>query len=70
MGQAPWWRGTLGEWFVVAQVAHAWATLGYAILLLVFVDLKSRREERWLMAKFPGYTAYRRRVRRLIPYVY
>lgn len=49
---------------------HGWLTLGYALLLFVFFDLKSSREERWLREKFPGYDAYRRRVRKLIPFIY
>jgi protein-S-isoprenylcysteine O-methyltransferase Ste14 len=45
-------------------------TIGYAALLLLFLDVKSRREERWLAAKFPAYADYRKRVRKLIPFVY
>ena len=45
-------------------------TLGYAILLAAFLDVKASREERWLCAKFPDYESYRRRVRKLIPFVY
>jgi protein-S-isoprenylcysteine O-methyltransferase Ste14 len=45
-------------------------TLVYATLLFVFFDIKSRREQRWLNRKFPGYPAYSRRVRRFIPFVY
>jgi protein-S-isoprenylcysteine O-methyltransferase Ste14 len=45
-------------------------TLGYALILLIFFDVKSRREERWLAAKFPGYGAYQGRVKKLIPFVY
>lgn len=45
-------------------------TLVYALALFVFVDFKSRREERWLRAKFPGYGRYAARVRRLIPFLY
>ena len=45
-------------------------TLGYAALLFVFFDIKSRREERWLMKKFPDYAAYRTRVHKLIPFIY
>jgi protein-S-isoprenylcysteine O-methyltransferase Ste14 len=41
-----------------------------AFALLVFFDLKSRREEAWLADSYPGYDAYRRRTRRLIPFVY
>ncbi|HMM27850.1 MAG TPA: isoprenylcysteine carboxylmethyltransferase family protein [Aggregatilineaceae bacterium] len=45
-------------------------TLLIALVLLVFFDAKSRREERWLARAFPGYRAYQRRVRKLIPFVY
>lgn len=45
-------------------------TLGYALLLFVFFDVKSRREELWLVEKFPEYTAYQQRVKKLIPWVY
>lgn len=39
-------------------------------LLGAFFDLKSRREEAWLLAAYPGYTAYRARVRKLVPFIY
>ena len=45
-------------------------TLGYAAALFVFADFKSRREERWLTEKYPAYEDYRRRVRKLVPFVY
>jgi protein-S-isoprenylcysteine O-methyltransferase Ste14 len=51
-------------------LATSLLTLGYATLLFIFFDLKSRREERWLNLKFPGYRAYSKQVRRLIPYIY
>jgi protein-S-isoprenylcysteine O-methyltransferase Ste14 len=41
-----------------------------AALMLVFFDLKARREERWLRARYAGYDAYARRVARLIPWLY
>lgn len=40
------------------------------VLLFAFFDAKSRREEAWLTDRFPAYPAYRRSVRRLIPFVY
>lgn len=46
------------------------AALVVAGLLLGFFDLKSRREEAWLLAAYPGYAAYRRRVRKLVPFLY
>jgi protein-S-isoprenylcysteine O-methyltransferase Ste14 len=49
---------------------NSWLTIGYALVLFAFFDLKSRREERWLLEKFPAYAAYRQRVRKLIPLVY
>ena len=45
------------------------ALLGAAILL-VFFDLKRRREEAWLATRYHGYAAYRARTRRLIPWIY
>lgn len=49
---------------------NSWLTVGYAVLFFAFFDIKSRREERLLAAKFPDYTDYRARVRKLIPFVY
>ncbi|MDP4198094.1 MAG: isoprenylcysteine carboxylmethyltransferase family protein [Bacteroidota bacterium] len=46
------------------------ATLAAALVLFAFFDIKARREERWLEQKFTGYTAYKQRVRKLIPFVY
>ena len=37
----------------------------YAMLLFIFFDIKSRREERWLARKFPDYAGYQQRVRKL-----
>jgi protein-S-isoprenylcysteine O-methyltransferase Ste14 len=49
---------------------RSWPATGYALILFVVHDLKARREERWLLEKFPGYEGYRKRVRRLIPFIY
>ncbi len=40
------------------------------LILFVFFDLKSRKEEAWLREKFPEYAAYSKRVRKLIPWLY
>jgi protein-S-isoprenylcysteine O-methyltransferase Ste14 len=45
-------------------------TLLCALLLVVFFDLKSRREEAWLGEAFPTYADYRRRTHRLVPWIY
>lgn len=44
--------------------------VGLALLLFVFFDLKSRQEERWLTETYTDYGHYRRRVRKLLPFVY
>ncbi len=49
---------------------HNWPTMVAAGLMLLFFDVKSRREERWLSRKFPDYPAYQRRVKKLIPFLY
>ncbi len=41
-----------------------------AVILLLFFDLKRRREEAWLAARFPGYPSYRTRTRRLVPWIW
>ena len=43
--------------------------MALALVLGGFFDLKSRREEVWLVERFPGYPAYRERTRRLIPWI-
>lgn len=45
--------------------------LVFTIVLTVFLDLKSRREELWLVDKLRGYEAYRRATtHRLVPFIY
>lgn len=46
-----------------------WAGLLASMLLAAFFDQKASREERWLSAQFSEYPAYRRRVRKLIPWL-
>jgi protein-S-isoprenylcysteine O-methyltransferase Ste14 len=53
-----------------ALVVRGWLTLVYATVLFVFLDIKSAREERWLNDKFPDYSDYQRRVRKLIPFIH
>ena len=49
---------------------HSLPGVGLDVLLFGFFDRKATREERWLVERFPGYPAYRRRVRKLIPWIY
>ena len=53
-----------------ALFIHGRLTIVYALLLFVFLDLKARREERWLMERYPEYAEYRTRVRKLVPFLY
>ncbi len=55
----------LGWGLVTASIA----TIASALVLFMFFDLKSRREEAWLRERFAGYAAYRLRTHRLIPWV-
>jgi protein-S-isoprenylcysteine O-methyltransferase Ste14 len=66
----PIYCGGIALAFGWALCVHGPLTALYAVLLLVFLDVKSRREERWLSAKFPGYADYQKKVRKLIPFVY
>lgn len=49
---------------------HAWLTLVFACGLFVLFDMKIRREERWLCARYPEYAAYQKRVKKLVPWVW
>ena len=41
-----------------------------AIILLLFFDIKARKEESWLSSKFSDYDQYRSQVKKLIPWIY
>lgn len=66
----PMYSGAIIAAFGWAFLVHGWLTIGYAMILFVFFDIKSRREERWLNERFSGYIAYRKRVHKLIPFIY
>lgn len=53
-----------------ALLQQGWLTFLWAGLLALVFDRKAALEERWLLATFPGYAAYRRKVRKLIPFLY
>ena len=61
----------------VTLAALGWALLtanttrlALAGVVLLFFDAKARREEAWLVEKYPAYAAYRREVRKLLPGLY
>ncbi|MBE7380982.1 MAG: isoprenylcysteine carboxylmethyltransferase family protein [Leptolyngbya sp. SIO1E4] len=41
-----------------------------AVLLLLVLDMKARKEEAWLIERYPDYEAYRQRVKKFIPWIY
>ena len=49
---------------------QSWAGAIGTAALMVFFDLKARHEEKWLEAAYPGYAEYKRRTRKLVPFVY
>ncbi|MCI0349472.1 MAG: isoprenylcysteine carboxylmethyltransferase family protein, partial [Acidobacteriales bacterium] len=49
---------------------QSFAALIASIGLFLFFDIKARREERWLGAKFSNYAAYKQHIKKLIPFVY
>jgi len=54
-------------WGLIQQSALVWL---YVIVIAIFFDIKSRKEEQWLVERFPAYTDYQGRVRKLIPWIY
>jgi protein-S-isoprenylcysteine O-methyltransferase Ste14 len=49
---------------------RSWLLIAYALVLFWVQDMKARREEKWLLDRFPAYVAYRKKVKRLIPFIY
>ena len=66
----PMYAGGIALAYGWALVVRGWLTLVYATVLLIFLELKSAREERWLTDKFPDYPDYQRCVRKLIPFIH
>lgn len=59
--------GTAVGWGLVSASPLALILAGAVV---VFFDLKARREEAWLVQRYPDYRGYMARSRRLIPWVY
>ena len=64
-------------YFGVLLAALAWLlifpgiyVLAYAIALFGLFDIKAKREEVWLVERFPAYKDYQQRVKKLIPGCY
>jgi protein-S-isoprenylcysteine O-methyltransferase Ste14 len=54
-------------WGLIQQSTLVWLNV---VIIAIFFDIKSRKEEQWLQAKFSAYADYQRRVCKLIPWVY
>ncbi|WP_310417788.1 isoprenylcysteine carboxylmethyltransferase family protein [Chamaesiphon sp. OTE_8_metabat_110] len=48
----------------------SWVHLVGSIVLFVFFDAKSKKEEVWLIEKFSDYASYSNSVKKLIPWIY
>ena len=64
-------------YFGVLLAACAWLlifpgiyVLAYSISLFVLFNIKAKREEAWLVERFPAYRDYQSRVKKLIPGIY
>lgn len=66
----PMYAGAVAIAFGWALLVQGTLTLVYALAMLGFADIKATREEQWLLGRYPEYAEYRRRVRKLIPFVY
>lgn len=66
----PMYLAAISGSFGWGLVREGWLILVYAALLFLLFDRKSRREEAWLQERHPEYAAYRKRTRRLIPFLY
>jgi protein-S-isoprenylcysteine O-methyltransferase Ste14 len=66
----PMYSGGLALAVGIALLTVGRLTWVYTAALFLLLDVKSRREERWLVEKFPEYRAYQQRVRKLLPFVY
>lgn len=66
----PIYSGIIFGAFGLGLLRGGWLSLLYALILLLFFDVKSRREEKWLREKYRDYPAYQQRVCKLIPFLY
>jgi protein-S-isoprenylcysteine O-methyltransferase Ste14 len=66
----PLYAGLLVAGIGTALVRLAWIEMGWTALLFVVLDLKRRREEAWLLERYPAYAAYRSRTKALVPFLY
>ncbi len=63
---AGWCLGSFGLALLTGSVLG----VGVAVALVVFYDLRTREEEKFLLRQYPEYAAYKERVRRFVPGLY
>jgi protein-S-isoprenylcysteine O-methyltransferase Ste14 len=66
----PMYSGVIYLALAYASWQMSWVHLVGSIVLLVFFDAKSRKEEVWLTEKFPDYANYSNSVKKLILWIY
>jgi protein-S-isoprenylcysteine O-methyltransferase Ste14 len=54
-------------WGLIQQSTLVWI---YVLVLMIFFDIKSHKEEKWLCERFSEYPEYQGRVRKLVPWIY
>ena len=59
----------IGMLAIALFINSAFGIIG-AVIVFIFFDQKSRREEAWLAEAYAGYAGYKRRTRKLIPFLY
>ena len=53
-----------------SAITRSFAAFVVALLLAALLDAKARREEAWLVERYPAYEEYRHRSKRFVPRVY
>jgi protein-S-isoprenylcysteine O-methyltransferase Ste14 len=66
----PIYAGIIIGFLAIALFLNSLIGVLGALIVFVFFDQKSRREEIWLAEAYAGYAAYKRRTHKLIPFLY
>lgn len=66
----PLYAGLVAGGLGIALWRFSLASLVCSLALFVILDLKRRREEAWLLERYPDYAAYRDETAALVPFVY
>lgn len=53
-----------------SSLTSSLSAFAVALVLVVFLDAKARREEAWLAERYTAYVEYRRRSKRFLPGIY